>query len=56
MLQNEMKKLIRNGATRAFLAAQGNWTPDQRLAAVFPNASAALIASIKHCMTDMELF
>ncbi len=51
-----MMKLVQNKATKAFLAKDGAWTTDCRLAQVFPTMEAAMAAVGYHQLTGVELY
>jgi hypothetical protein len=55
-LMLEMKKLIRNKATGAFLAEGGDWTTDCRRAQIFPTTEEVRGAVLKHALKDVELY
>jgi hypothetical protein len=52
----EIRKLVRNKATKAFLTAGADWTTDPSGAIVFPSTEAARAAVRTHQISGAELF
>lgn len=50
-----LKRIIRNRATRAFLAEDGSWTKDLSRAQVFPNMEALVQEAQERALKDVEL-
>ena len=50
-----LKRIIRNRATRAFLAGDGSWTKDLSRALVFPNMEALVQEAEERALKDVEL-
>ena len=50
-----LKRIIRNRATRAFLAGDGTWTKDLGRALAFPNMEALVQEAEERALKDVEL-
>lgn len=50
-----LKRVIRNRATRAFLAEDGSWTKDLSHAQVFPNMETLVQEAQERALKDVEL-
>jgi hypothetical protein len=50
-----LKRVIRNRATRAFLAEDGTWTKDLGQAQEFPNMEALVQEAQRRALKDVEL-